>query len=84
MKKVICSVHDMCANMWTDPFFAVNTASAIRGFTDHVNGSNGDMSNHPEHFNLFKIGEFDDNKGLIDNLDEPVCLVRAIDIKSVE
>lgn len=80
--KVLCSVHDTCSKVWSDPMAVVNAASAIRSFTDAVNGRESDLSNHPEHFMLYKIGTFHPDQGIVVP-DEPECLVRAIDVKNV-
>lgn len=78
--KVMCSVHDSCSGIYGDPFTTVNTASAIRGFSDAVNGSESDLTKHPEHFTLWHIGDYDPSTGFIVPV-EAVCLVRAIDVK---
>lgn len=52
MKKVITSVHDRCSELWFDPIFAVNEASAMRAFGDAVNNPQSDFYAHPEHYVL--------------------------------
>jgi hypothetical protein len=42
------------------------------------------LNKHPEDFRLFQLGEYDDNSGFFDNLDEPVLLARSTDFVSTE
>lgn len=77
--KDIFSVHDSCSTVWNDPFTAINRATAIRSFTDAVNGQDSDLKRHPEHFSLWVIGTFDPSTGYL-NLIEPECILRAIDV----
>lgn len=65
MKLVICSIHDSKAECFSQPMFFQAVGQALRSFIDAV--SDGDPKNnlsvHPEDFNLFRIGLFDDQTG---------------------
>lgn len=39
--------------------------SAIRGFSFAINGNNGMMNFAPKDFDLYKVGEFDTDKGTV-------------------
>lgn len=67
MKKFVLCVRDVCADMYINPFMVPNVNLAIRDFHDTIkNPQSGPMHAHPEHFELVKLGTFDDNTGLYD------------------
>ena len=73
MKMVICSIRDSAADAYGRPFFLPSVGVAIRSFTDEVNRSAEDnqIYQHPEDFDLFELGEFDDATGRFTLLDVP-------------
>lgn len=81
MKYVICSVRDSAADCYQRPFFMPTPAVAVRLFGDEVKNTdeNNPMNRHPEHFELFEIGVFDDASAKVTMLDSPRSLARAVD-----
>lgn len=77
MKTCVLSIRDRAVNAFNRPFFSPTTQSGIRAFQDGI-GSNESIEKHPEDFDLYFIGEFDDEKGSILPV-EPVCVARAQD-----
>lgn len=74
MKMQICAVFDTEAKAYSRPFFTPQLGIAIRAFGDEINiPENKPMSDHPDHFNLYHIGTFDDESGTL----EP-CLAHMI------
>jgi len=57
----IYTIHDTAADYYLPPYFAKNDAQAKRMFI----GSLGDSFPHRSDFNLYLIGQFDDNTGNI-------------------
>lgn len=55
-------------------------ASAIRGFSFGINGQDGMMNFSPKDFDLFKIGEFDVDKGIIVGYEAPLLIVSGSSI----
>lgn len=76
-KYQMCSVLDMVAQQYGRPFFTVSDGSAIRSFADEVTrgGPDSTLSSHPDDFQLFLIGTFDDEHCQIDLLPTPQLLV---------
>lgn len=63
--KVYC-VLDAKAGYFGQPLFAQSEGAAVRSFSDAVNNEkSGDWFRHPEDFQLFEIGEYDDATGEI-------------------
>jgi len=65
MKLVLCSVKDRAADAYGRPMFVPSVGVAIRSFSDEVNRQDADnqLFNHPDDFDLYELGEFDDNSG---------------------
>lgn len=68
MKYLVLAVRDRSAECFGQPIFAVSRGGAIRSFGDEVNrASDNNMYNkHPEDFDLFELGTFDDSTGMFD------------------
>ena len=66
MKLSVYSIHDSAAKAFIQPFFMHNDGLAIRAFQGNVNSKEpNNISEHPDQFTLYKIGEFDDSTGQI-------------------
>lgn len=83
MIQVIVSVKDSAAQAFGRPVFVPAVPVAIRSFRDEVNreGSTDDLARHPDDFELYELGSFDDSTGIITLVDAPRMLARAKDLK---
>jgi len=73
--KVVC-VRDRAIATFGQPVFVANIGGAIRSFGDEIKRAHTDerpnqMNQHPEDFDLFSLGEYDDQTGKFDS-QEPV------------
>ena len=84
MNLFIVSVKDRAADVFNRPFFVPHRNVAIRDFTDEVNRSAVDnqLNKHPDDFDLYLLGEFNDNTGEFVMV-SPQVLVRAKDVIQV-
>ena len=75
------SVRDTCAETFLMPMFFLNNASAVRALGDAVNRPKEDNNfyQHPEHYQLYHIGTFDDENGSF----TPVVPVFVVDCQSL-
>jgi hypothetical protein len=82
MKMVIVSIMDTAAGAYGRPAFVASEGVAVRQFQDEVNRSSEDnqLYKHPDDFQLFYLGVFDDNTGGIDLLAQPKLIARAKDV----
>jgi len=82
MIQIIVSVKDSAAQAFGRPIFVPSTAVAVRSFRDEINrkDSTEDMAKHPEDFELYELGSFDDSNGAIVVI-EPRLVARAKDLK---
>jgi hypothetical protein len=81
MIQIIVSVKDSAAQAFGRPIFVPSTAVAVRSFRDEINrkDSTEDMAKHPEDFELYELGSFDDSNGAIVVI-EPRLVARAKDL----
>lgn len=80
MKLAICSVFDKTAETFGRPFFAPNRASAVRSILSEVkNPESGMLHTHTADFDLFYLGEFDDQNGHFEIV-EPERIFRGSDL----
>lgn len=68
MKLFVMSVRDRAADVYGQPFFSTSVGGAQRSFGDEINRKDAQnaLSNHPEDFDLFQLGVYDDNTGLFE------------------
>lgn len=80
---VVCTVLDMVAKQYGRPFFTVSTGSAIRGFSDEVNTPHEQsvLYKHPNDFQLYCIGTWDDETGRFTLDDVPSLLVSGSQVR---
>lgn len=80
---VIVAIRDAAVDAFNRPFFLASTGQALRAFGDEVNraADDNEMYKHPEHFELFELGSFDDKTGLVESLKVPRSLGTAEQFK---
>lgn len=73
MKMHILVMRDITANVFGQPNFVASVGGAIRGFADQVNDPKRDtvVSQHPEDFELYKLGTYDDETATFELLTRP-------------
>jgi len=84
MKLTLCTVKDRAADAYGRPMFVPSTGIAIRSFSDEINRQSEDnqMYNHSDDFDLYELGEFDDNTGLFSLHDQPKLLTLGKQVKT--
>lgn len=73
MIHVILAVRDRKMGSYLRVFQAVTVGMAVRGFHDAVNDPQIEMAKHPDDYELWKLGTFDDESGLFTNSSEMVA-----------
>jgi len=82
MLRSVVSVFDRAAQLYGQPVFVQAPGVAVRSFGDEVNrpGVENQMHQHPDDFDLFLLGQFDDESGLFLVDDGPSILARGKDL----
>lgn len=83
MKYPIFSYRDNKVG-FGQPITDMNDQSAIRGFSFAINNNTGLMNFSPNDFDLYKIGEFDSEQGIIISFEVPVLIVSGSSVFSKE
>lgn len=79
MKNSVYSIMDVKAAVFGRPFVQLNNAVAMRTFSDLAKDAQSEISRHPEDFKLFRLGEFDDNSGVLSPVAQPEFLASGSD-----
>jgi hypothetical protein len=74
---LIFTVRDSAVEAYSKPVFAPTRAAGIRSMEHQVNS--GDFLN-PECFDLFEIGSYDEQTGIITAYDCPVFVIKCLDL----
>lgn len=83
MEYCICSVRDAKVGLYMRPFVSQSKGAAIRSFGDECVNKESVMFAHPEDFELYVIGSFEDTTSQIVCC-APVLAARAVDYVSKE
>lgn len=64
MHYKIVVVRDRAADCYGQPVFVQSLGSAVRSFQDEINKEGTPFHSHPDDYDLYHCGEFDDESGL--------------------
>lgn len=70
----VCAVRDRAVNGYGQPIFVPHLGAAVRSFQDECNRSESALHAHPEDYDLYSIGTFDDSNAKLEAC-EPVMLI---------
>lgn len=80
----VFSVFDVKTRLFSNPFYARTIDAAARDFTQAVNDPAAMADKFPRDYELFHLGEFDQDTGRLFGSDIPTLVVRGSDILSKE
>ncbi|AZL82793.1 nonstructural protein [Apis mellifera associated microvirus 27] len=75
------SICDTKAEIFHPPFFKKTHGEAERDFQSIVNEPKSTLHNHPEDFDLYYLGTYDDTTGKINPVPTPEHIVKAAFLK---
>lgn len=81
MQYKVFAIRDQKAELYNQPFFQKTHGEAERNFQTLVNDEKSTISQYPDDFDLYFLGEYDDNKGLLISLDTPQHVCKAVALK---
>lgn len=61
MKMVVCSLFDRGLMAYGRPMFVNHINQAHRSLIDEVNNAGSELNKHPEDYDLYELGEYDDS-----------------------
>lgn len=77
----LIAVKDRAIDAFMQPFHAQALGQAIRSFADEINNTQSEMAKHPEDYDLYYLGDFDNIKGQFTNLPEPQQIAIGKNVK---
>lgn len=79
MRIFVFAVRDSAIGAFMNPFYASALGQAERNFRDAVNDSKSPLYKHPEDYELFQLGTFDDGTGLFEvGVPSSVCTAKSV------
>lgn len=80
--KPILVVKDRAIDVYNQPFTQTTVAQGVRGFTDEINSdpTRSGVAQHPDDYDLYVIGYYDEQGGTIKPLEAPELVVRGKDL----
>lgn len=79
----IYAIKDNAIEAYGQPIFVRAQGQAVRSFTDECKNTESQLHKHPADYDLYYIGEYDDETGRITPA-EPERVARAIDFAQGE
>lgn len=73
------AVFDVTANAYLQPFFTVNTGTAVRSISELVNDKAHQFGKYPNDYVLYEVGSFNDADGLLSSHQAPVKVAVLVD-----
>lgn len=82
MKYVVLSIFDRASGIYGRPVFVPAKGAGIRSFTDEINRADpqNEIYRHPDDYDLYDLGSFDDQSGAFELNVSPSILVRGKDV----
>lgn len=77
MVKKIYAIRDSKAECFHNPFYQSTHGEAERAFRTAVADEKTTLNQYPEDFDLYYLGEYDDNTGKMMALDTPQHVIKA-------
>lgn len=71
MIQQILAIRDQAVDAFGRPMFVPAIGAGIRAFSDAVNDGKSEYAQHPEDYELFHLGSYDDATGKFVQLDQP-------------
>lgn len=76
----VVSAKDRAMDAFMQPWFVPRIQMAVRSFADEVNRSDSPMFKHPDDYDLYCIGQWDDASGVFMPVSPPDLVCRGKDV----
>lgn len=83
MKLAMLAVRDRQLDAFMRPFCVQTIGQGIRSFGDEVQRQDQPMYQHPEDYELYHLGDFDEETGKLTSLDKPKQIALATQFKQL-
>lgn len=80
-KQKIYSIRDNKVGNYNPPMFVPHLAVVIRQLEEVTNDPKTMLCKYPQDYELYELGEFDEQSGSIKQHDKPIAIMNIIDLK---
>lgn len=77
----VYSIFDRAAQAYGNPVCVPHSGIIIRSFTDECNNPESNFFKHPEDYELYHIGTFNPDTGLLESVSDPALILQAQQVK---
>ncbi|WNK12910.1 MAG: nonstructural protein [Microvirus sp.] len=77
MRLKMYSIRDSKAECFNQPFFCKTHGEAERNFLELTKDEKSFVSKYSDDYDLYFVGEYDDQTGTLESLDAPLHIVKA-------
>lgn len=81
MIRQVYSIRDAKAETFNPPWFAVTHGEAERNFQRLTKDQSSMVNQFPEDYDLYHLGEYNDQNGQITTFDTPKHVIKAVILK---
>lgn len=81
MKWRLLSIHDRALDAFQQPFAVRAIGEGIRAFQDAINAPNTPMNGHPDDYDLYEIGHYDDHDATVIQEGKPLQIAIGKQLK---
>lgn len=78
MLHKVYSIRDAKAEYFTPPFYKKTHGEAERDFRTLVKDEKSTVNKYPDDYDLYYLGEYNDETGVIKSLDTPQHILKAV------
>lgn len=78
MQLKIYSIRDSKSEVFNTPFYKSTHGEAERDFRSAVTDEKTTLNKYPEDFDLYFLGEYNDNDGKFQSLETPQHVIKAV------
>lgn len=69
----VFAVRDRAVDSFGQPIFSVAAGAVVRSFTDEIRKDGTEFNRHPDDYDLYELGEFEQSTGVF-SVHEPVMI----------
>jgi len=81
MQLKVFTVRDQKAEIFNTPWFAKTHGEAERNFQQLAKDPKSTVNQFPDDFDLYYLGTYDDQTGLVNPVDTPQHMIKAVQVK---
>lgn len=74
---IVVSVRDKLSDIYSQPMYFPTQGMAVRAFQDALKDPQNNIQKHPDDYDLYQLGEWDDTTGAFKNETPPKLIAQG-------